>query len=247
VRVVAWNIRAGGGVRADAIARQLARWQPDVVALSEFRATPPSARLAARLVASGLDHQLTTCDPRTLQRNALLIASRWPLRRIGLRAAPADRCRWLLVTVDAPARLVIGTMHVPNRISGRKYPFLDAVLGCARRWGLGPALLIGDTNSGRRGLDEEVPAFNAREEGWIDALAGCGWADAFRHLRTDARAYTWYSPNGRNGFRIDQAFVNAPLLTRLKDAAYVWGGAASRGRRDRLSDHAALLVDLAEV
>ncbi|PYO45645.1 MAG: hypothetical protein DMD84_28135 [Candidatus Rokuibacteriota bacterium] len=247
MRVVAWNIRAGGGVRADAIARQLARWQADVVALSEFRATPPSVRLAARLAACGLAHQLATCDPRTMTRNALLVASRWPLRRVRLRSAPAERCRWLLVAVDAPARLVIGTMHVPNRISGRKYPFLDAVLGCARRWRLGPALLIGDTNSGRRGMDEEVPAFNAREEGWIDALAACGWADAFRHLRTDTRAYTWYSPNGRNGFRIDQAFVNAPLLTRLKDAAYVWGGAATRGRRDRLSDHAALLVDLAEV
>ena len=247
MRVVAWNIRAGGGVRADAIARQLSRWQPDVVALSEFRATPPSVRLAARLVADGFAHQLTTCDPRTTHRNALLVASRWPLRRIVLRSSPGDRCRWLLASVAAPTPLVLGTMHVPNRVTGRKYPFLDAVLGCARRWRLGPALLIGDTNSGRRGLDEEVPAFNLREEGWIDALAACGWADAFRHLRVEARAYTWYSPNGRNGFRIDQAFVNAPLLARLKDAAYVWGGAASRGRRDRLSDHAALLVDLGDV
>ena len=246
MRVVAWNIRAGGGTRADAIARQIARWQPDVATLSEFRATPPSVRLATRLAASGLTHQLATCDPRTLHRNALLVASRWPLRRLSLRAAPGDRCRWLLVGVDAPVPLVVGAMHVPNRVTGRKYPFLDAVLGCARRWRLGPALLIGDTNSGRRGLDEEVRAFNAREEGWIDALAGCGWADAFRHLRVEARAYTWYSPNGRNGFRIDQAFVNAPLLARLKDAAYVWGGAASRRRRDWLSDHAALVVDLAE-
>ena len=246
MRVVAWNIRAGGGLRADAIARQLARWQPDIVALSEFRATPPSARLAARLAAGGLTHQLTTCDARTMQRNALLVASRWPVRRIELRGAPRDRCRWLLAVVDASPPLVIGTMHVPNRVTRRKYPFLAAVLGCARRWELGPALLIGDTNSGRRGLDEEVPVFSVREESWIDALAACGWADAFRHLRVEARAYTWYSPNGRNGFRIDQAFVNAPLLARLKDAAYVWGGAASRGRRDRLSDHAALVVDLAD-
>ena len=246
MRVVAWNIRAGGGVRADAIARQLARWQPDVVALSEFRATPPSVRLAARLVGDGLTHQLATCDPRTMQRNALLVASRWPVRRVHLSSAPRDRCRWLLAVVDAPAPLGIGAMHVPNRVTGRKYPFLAGVLACARRWRLGPALLIGDTNSGRRGLDEKVPAFNIHEEGWIDALAACGWADAFRHLRVEARAYTWYSPNGRNGFRIDQAFVNAPLLARLKDAAYVWGGTASRGRRDRLSDHAALLVDLVD-
>jgi exonuclease III len=105
--------------------------------------------------------------------------------------------------------------------------------------------LVGDTNCGRRVIDEEVPAFNLREEGWIDALAACGWRDAFRHLRPAARVYTWYSPNGRNGFRIDQAFVNAALLARVKEAAYLWGGSPRR-RRDILSDHAALLIDISD-
>jgi exonuclease III len=136
-------------------------------------------------------------------------------------------------------------MHVPNRAEGRKYEFLNAVLACARRCGRGPALFVGDTNCGRRGLDEQVPVFNAREEGWIDALAACGWVDAFRHTRPDTRVYTWYSPNGRHGFRIDQAFVNGPLLSRLQDTAYVWGGGGRRRRRALLSDHAALVVDLA--
>lgn len=246
MRVVAWNIRAGGGRRAGRIARQLARWTPDVVALSEFRASPPSALLARALAQQGLAHQLTTADARAPGRNALLVAARWPLRRVRLQAAPRERARWLLTVVQAPVPLVLGAMHVPNRVSGRKYPFLDAVLACARRWRRGPALLVGDTNSGRRGIDEEVPAFNTREEGWIDALAACGWRDAFRHLRAEARVYTWYSPNGRNGFRLDQAFVNAALLAQLRDASYAWGGAARRGRRDALSDHAALVVDLAD-
>ncbi len=246
MRIVAWNIRAGGGRRAVAIVRQLENWQADVVALSEFRATPPSRALAAALAAGGLPHQLTTADPRHPGANALLVAARWPLRRLRLRHDPLDAHRWLVAAVAPPGGLVLGAMHVPNRVSGRKYPFLDAVLRCARPWRLGPALLVGDTNSGRRGVDEEVPAFNAREEGWIDALAACGWRDAFRHLRPDARAYTWYSPNGRNGFRLDQAFVNAPLQARLKESRHVWGGARSRGRRDALSDHAALLVDLVD-
>ena len=246
MRIVAWNIRAGGGERVDAIARQVERWAPDVVVLSEFRATPPSRALAAALATRDLMHQITTAIPGTPGVNALLLASRWPLRRLRLRGGPSERGRWLATNVDAPLPLVIGAMHVPNRETRRKYPFLDAVLTCARRWRHGPALFVGDTNSGRRGLDEQVPAFNAIEEGWVDGLAGCGWRDAFRHLRPDARAYTWYSPNGRNGFRIDQAFVNAALLARLKDAAYVWGG--RRGvRRDALSDHAALLIDLADV
>ncbi|HSF04944.1 MAG TPA: endonuclease/exonuclease/phosphatase family protein [Methylomirabilota bacterium] len=245
MRIVAWNIRAGGGRRAGSLARQLTRWQADVVVLSEFRATAPSRALALALARAGLAHQLTTADRARPRTNALLVAARWPLRRIRLRAAPAEPRRWLAVAVNAPRPITLGAMHVPNRASGRKYPFLDAVLACARRWRPGPALLLGDTNSGRRGIDEQVAVFSAREEGWIDALGACGWRDAFRHLRADARAYTWYSPNGRNGFRIDQAFVNPALLSRLRTVAYTWGGAARRRRRDLLSDHAALLVDVA--
>jgi exodeoxyribonuclease III len=246
MRIVAWNIRAGGGRRATALARQLTRWQADVVVLSEFRATAPSRALAVALARAGLAHQLTTAHRVRPRTNALLVAARWPLRRMCLRAAPAEPCRWLAVAVAAPQPVALGAMHVPNRAGGRKYPFLDAVLACARRWPAGPALLLGDTNSGRRGIDEQVAAFNAREEGWIDALAACGWRDAFRHLRADVRAYTWYSPNGRNGFRIDQAFANTTLLSRLEAVAYTWGGASRRRRRDLLSDHAALLVDVAD-
>jgi exonuclease III len=247
MRIVAWNIRAGGGERVDAITRQLGRWAPDVVSLSEFRATPPSCALAEALARAGLTHQLTTADPRSPGVNALLVAARWPLGRVRIGAAPVEPCRWLAARVEGPLPLVVGAMHVPNRVSGRKYPFLDSVLACAKRWRRGPALFLGDTNSGRRGIDEESPAFSVREEGWIDALAACGWLDAFRHLRAEQRAYTWYSPNGRNGFRIDQAFVNAPLLARLKDVAYVWGGPWRGRRRDAVSDHAALLLDLADV
>ncbi len=245
MRIVAWNIRAGGGARVDAVARQLGRWRADVVALSEFRGTPPSARLAALLAAGGLAHQLTTADPRAPGLNALLVASRWPLRRVRLRAAPVEPCRWLCAGIDAPAPFTLGAIHVPNRVTGRKYPFLDAVLGCVHGWRLGPALLVGDTNSGRRGLDEEVPAFNEIEEGWIDALASLGWVDAYRLVSGDRRTYTWYSPNGRNGFRLDQAFVNRALLPRVRDVRYAWGRNGASCRPDALSDHAALLADLA--
>src|SRR5262245_65572645 len=111
MRVVAWNIRAGGGKRVGAIARQLGRWAPDVVALSEFRGTPPSLALAATLARRGLTHQLTTADPRSPGTNALLVAARWPLRRLRLGAAPVDRHRWLAVSVDAPNALLLGAMQ----------------------------------------------------------------------------------------------------------------------------------------
>lgn len=244
MRVVFWNIRHGGGVRAAAIARQISSWTADAVALCEFRGTPPSGELARALAGLGLRYQCTTADPARPALNGLLLASRWPLRRLRPATAPAEPGRWLLARIQSPTPLVVGVMHVPNRVSGRKYPYLDAVLETARRAWPGPAVFLGDTNSGRIGLDEEVPAFNRIEDGWMRGLHEAGWTDAFRHLRGDARAYTWYSPNGGNGFRIDQAFLNRELRARLERFRYDWGRRA-RGRPGRgHSDHAAMLLDL---
>jgi exonuclease III len=241
MRIVFWNICAGGGVRAQRIARRLVAWAPDVAALCEFRGTPPSAAVSTALAEYGLPHQCTTATGST---NGLLLASRWPLRRVRRRAEPAAPGRWLLADVAAPSAFTVGVMHVPNRVTGRKDVFLAEVLGMICRWRRGPAVLLGDTNSGRPDVDEQVPVFGPREVAWLDAIERLGWIDAFRSLRGDARAYTWYSPNGRNGFRLDQAFVNRALQPRLERIVYDWGARRRPRGGHALSDHAALVLDL---
>ena len=239
VRIVAWNIRAGGGVRAERIARQLLRWRPSVVVLSEFRATPPSRWLAAALSDAGLVHQRATTSTDRPSTNALLVASRWPIRTLPGSFAADEACRWLPVRIGAPHPLALGALHVPCKVSGRKYAFHEAVASVAARWRRRPAILVGDTNSGLPGIDEQVPCFGPGEQAFFDSMTGLGWTDAFRHLRGAARAYTWYSPNGGNGFRLDQGFLNRALLPRLAGVSYRWAG----GRRGGLSDHAALPED----
>ena len=246
MRIVSWNIRAGGGQRFADIYHQLQQWQPDIVALSEFRATPPSQRLAKLLAENGLPHQLTTTEPDRPATNALLLASRLPLAQVYHPAAPAETTRWLLVQIATTPPLAIGVMHIPNYVSGRKYPFHEAVLAVVEAWQFGPGLLIGDTNSGLPGLDEETKVFGPKEKGWFESLAARGWVDIFRELNGEARVYTWYSPNGGNGFRLDQTFVNQPLRPHVLQASYVWGKSASAPeRRDALSDHAAMIVEVA--
>jgi len=155
--------------------------------------------------------------------------------------------RWLLAQIDAPHPFAIGAMHVPNRVTGRKWAFLDGVLSVAESWRGGPAVLLGDTNSGRPIIDEESRAFNEREGAWMDGLARAGWQDAFRHLHGEARAYTWYSPNAGNGFRIDQAFLNPELLRRLVGVRHSWGRRDATARHaPHLSDHAAVVLDLGD-
>lgn len=245
MRIVSWNIRAGGGRRVAGIGRQLQDWQPDLVALSEFRATPSSKQLAQQLASAGLSHQLTTTTAETPAVNALLLASRFPLKQIWHTAAPTEPTRWLLARIERPQPLTIGVMHIPNYVSGRKYPFHDAVLAVVKRWAWGAGLLIGDTNSGLPGLDEETKVFGPMEKTWFRSLEAHGWTDVFRHLNGNERAYTWYSPNGGNGFRLDQAFLNQSLLPCVSTMRYEWGRSSNdTERRDALSDHAAVLLDL---
>ena len=146
-----------------------------------------------------------------------------------------------------PTGLALGAMHIPNQSTGRKPHFHNAVLALARRWRGGPAILAGDTNSGQIDLDEERPVFNRATDAWMRALGDAGWRDAFRQQHGYRREFTWYSPGHNNGFRLDQAFLNSDLAGNLAAVQHLWmQDPADKGphRREALSDHAALLVDL---
>lgn len=250
LRLVSWNIRAGGGRRVDEIAAQVGRWRADVLVCLEARGTAPGQRLAGLLEERGLVHQRTTADPTRPAVNAVLVASRWPLRPLRTRHGPAEPLRWLPVRVDAPdaagGTFTLGAMHVPNFVPdrARKFAYLDALHGLAQGWRGGPALFVGDTNTGRAGLDEERPVFDARHDGWMVAMDAAGWRDAFRARYPSRREFTWYSPNAGNGFRLDQAFVNAGLAARVTSVRHAWGRHPGDARREALSDHAALILHL---
>ena len=168
LRIVGWNIRAGGDRRVDRIVRAPAAWHAGVVVLSEFQGTPPSRNLAA-----------------------LLIASVWPLQDTSpIATGPQEPARWLPVEVTSPEPFLLTGMHIPNRVSGRKYPFLTSALRQAELWKDGRAILMADTNSGKPHIDEESPAFNHIEGGWIESLEELGWRAAYRQHAGHRRAYT---------------------------------------------------------
>ncbi len=244
LKIVSWNIRAGGGVRAQGIVDQLQLWQPDIIALSEFRATPASVWIAQRLYELGFQHQRSTADPINASDNALLVASRWPLRRINLATAPSNKKRWLHVNVSAPhTTIALMAMHIPNRSSGLKYPFMESITELVKKWRGPQAVLVGDTNCGCIDIDEESSAFNAIEDQWIKSFTQHQWADAHRLHSGNSREYTWYSPNGGNGFRLDQAFLHPAIKHKLTNFKHIWGG-QPHIKQHCLSDHAAIVMEL---
>ena len=247
LRIVGWNIRAGGGRRAAGILNQLLSWRADVVGLCEFRGTGPSQWLAQGLADAGFMHQLSSVNRRQPARNALLLASRHPLEAVTVRPAPRIRERWIHARIGCNPDFKLGLLHTPNYTRPRrKYPFLAALLRLAAATRDDAALLIGDSNCGKFELDEESPQGPRfrREHDWMVAMEARGWTDAFRHLYGECREYTWYS-HRNNGFRLDHAFTSPPLTPSIASVKHAWGqDPAQPGRRDALSDHAALIVDL---
>lgn len=237
MRILVWNIRAGGGRRVTSILAEVKRINPDICALSEFRGTPPSQWLAQELLALGFAQQRKAEGLPV--SNTVFIASKKHLRTVSVRGQPSEPGRWLSTKVG---EVSIAVVHIPNESTGRKDAFLNAVLDVARRWQNRPALILGDTNSGRPILDEENAVFDGRYSAWFDALESLGWVDMFRHLHGARREYTWYSPSGDNGFRLDQVFASRSMTAKAESFQHVWAG---RDRRDEVSDHAALIATFA--
>jgi exodeoxyribonuclease-3 len=135
----------------------------------------------------------------------------------------------------------------------RKRPHLRCLIAAAKRHNEtgDAAMCIGDLNSGRNESDIEI---NVRSGRLRDVFSTADlyeeleaqWTEAWAYLHPDEYEFSWY-PFRRDadyrsyaGWRIDKAFVSPALLPLLEAAEY-----DHLFRHDRLSDHSALLVDLA--
>ena len=236
MRVISWNIQHGGGRRINGIFDQLMNWDPDVVVLSELRGTRASRELVSALHGSQLEHVESTVSESKPSENSISVLSRYPLVRHATPTGLVDEHRWVQAEVVAPEPFLLAGLHVPNRTSGRKHDFLDAVVNGLPGEGALPGLAVGDMNTGRNGADEESVFFDAFEDSWFDRLEVAGWTDAYRSRLPDGRDFSWYSTHG-NGFRLDHAFATASMNERINEVRYDWGEA-------RCSDHAALIVEI---
>src|SRR5215468_9546117 len=76
MRLLAWNIRQGGGSRLPRIAEALKRHDAEIVVLSEYRGGPSASRLSGVLHSLGYWHATTVVPPPG--RNGVLVAARRP-------------------------------------------------------------------------------------------------------------------------------------------------------------------------
>ncbi len=231
IRLMCWNIRHGGGLRAEQIFSAIRAHRSDIVVLTEFRKNAPGDFLRESLATYGWIHQATSSPP--LRANGVLIAAREPfVLQKERHDVPPEHYRW--VTVQFNSFGLTGT-YFPSLHA--KVPHWEYMLQVASQFAEARHMVIGDVNTGKNFIDEARSVFHYGD--YIDQMATLGWPEAWRYLHPRGRQYSWYS-HKKNGFRIDHAYVSPLLLPALQAARY-----SHRDRKAGISDHSALLIDLA--
>src|ERR1700722_2322806 len=202
MRLLAWNIRQGGGARLARIANALVYHDADILVLSEYRGGEAPVRLLAPLEPLGYRHATALAPPPG--RSGVLIAARSAFRDHGEADGGLPE-PYRMVGVEFPAFRLLG-IYMPNLLA--KVPYWETLIAILRETG-GHALAVGDFNTCRPYLDEEGAI--DRTAHYMDRMAEIGFCDLWRRRNPELREYSWFSTRG-NGFRIDHAFLSDALV-----------------------------------
>jgi len=217
-----------------AITDRLRAESADFCAITEYRSRP-----GLPLRTEFADYHLAETTP-PLNQNGIFALSRSPMLapETPKRFTPKSSHRWLVVHV-AQADMLALCIHIPNQNEKwNKDDFWKHVCGFAKRNKSERSIILGDFNTG---LDADTENEKFRHSPQFQKLLDLGWIDCYRAVHGDRREYSWYSPNGNNGYRLDHCFLSAALATRLRAASF-----DHEVRATRLSDHSLLTVDLVD-
>ena len=229
VRIIAWNIRQGGGSRVNDQLAVLAEANPHIIVLSEFRNNANGTTIRSTLLRRGYLHQVVTGASQEV--NSVLIASKFPCDS-KLFPNSDKNFPHAIARADFAAFRLYG-MYLPHKKKNRLLPFLceeeldDDV----------PSIAIGDWNTGKNGIDQEGKSFWYSE--YLNRLESRDYFDAFRAIHGPVKEYSWFS-HGGNGYRYDHCYMSGCLRAILNDCSYLHAW-----REDGLSDHSPMVVELA--
>ena len=246
MKLLVWNIQSGGGSRLPRIVEEISAYDPDVVAVTEYRAEP-GVVLRDAMKERGLPCVETT-NPIG-NKDGIAVFSRTPMRTRPCTAPPESMNRWL--DVDLPEYgFGIGILHIMAAGSSAKSPctvaknrFWDAVLLAAEARLHEPFIFVGDWNTGAHRLDESGKTFVCA--GHFARLSALGWTDLWRRHNPGDTEHTWYSKRKGgvrlNGFRLDHAFATPALMPHITSCRY------SHSERDAgVTAHSMVIVEVDE-
>lgn len=232
MRLVTLNIRQGGGRRTSKLVEYLISQDADLLVLSEYRPNEYGRVVRKELFDAGFG--FFACAGTLENINSVAIASRMPFI---LRDFPAllecDHHRVIGVRLSEIDILGVYFAHGPKKAS-----LYDFFLENGQEFEA-ETIIIGHFNTGLHFQDETRSTFKLADR--FATLPSKGFFDAWRSRNAHGREFSWYSHVG-NGFRIDHVFCTRSVDDRILGVHY-----DHSPRTSRITDHSALIVDLADL
>lgn len=229
MKIATTNLWQGGGLkRYLALCEHIDRTDSDIHVLTEFR---PNTKVTGFLVKKleEFGYHVTYLSSWDGQ-NSVAIASKDRVKPSGLCGLSTQYC----LSIEKVGCTFVGLYAPQPKIDKL---FHSRVAECLSSI-LEPTIILGDWNAGLHHVDEAGKVFTRHKE--MLKLYETGWSECWR-MFNDAKSveYSWYHPRTRNGFRIDQAFVNPALANRVI-ASYYDHNERLKGN----TDHSTLVVEL---
>jgi exonuclease III len=239
LRLLSWNILAGGGSRCAPILEVLRRYDPDIITLQE---TMPGRATSLCDVLGGAGYAYRLSAPLGRHDRGQCVLSRIPLARVAGPRPPHARINprgWLEVELVGYGLRLAAVYGPPEGVAIPAY-WTAAASWLARRASR-PFVMLGDYNAGASYVDAE--GYRFRSGVAFASLADIGLVDLWRQQHGDRREHTWFSRPGSlragRGFRIDHAFASRAIAESVTSCRY-----DHDVRTNGWSDHSLLLVDL---
>lgn len=236
MKILSWNILAGGGRRASDIVKTIAGHSPDIVTLQEFRRGSAEDEIVAGLKKAGLKY---IHIPETESKeNTILIASKYGFDAGPFLPEPNNPLHMLEAYFSAEAlgfELSFIAVHFPQKKA--QIPLFEALKNDSESLLKTNALIIGDMNCGIPLVDSDSKTFAATH--YYQDLLQAGWIDSWRSRHTEDREFSWVSPRTGNRFRYDQCLASLAFDARTRSVIY---DHSPRERSPRISDHSLLIA-----
>ena len=244
--ILTLNISGPSVGRAERLTEYLVSIDADVLVLTETRDNKGTELLISNLAAAGYDGAQSWCRPPDSERGVAVLSRVWtsgfrPHNAVDLH----HRAAYGILRIGEQCPVRVFAVYVPSRDASqakiqRKLTFLEQLIERLKvaTDNHHPVLLIGDLNIVSREHQPHYSAFRSWEYEVFDRLAGLGLVDVFAELHPGVQAHSWIGRTG-NGYRYDYVFASGLVAEGASRCEYLHDP-----RKMRLSDHAALLVEL---
>jgi len=230
MKVIALNIRHGGGNRIKSIVPILVQSKADIIVLTEFRFNNNSHIVRKLLKKEGYAH--TTCSFKDPKTNAVAVYSKLTFTKSRLiEIDPQDKHRLLIL--DFGEFTLIPVYFAQKEKKKGLFNFLYKYLSNQLNKKI---CVIGDFNTGLPFEDEADNTFYCVNE--FKNLLTIPLIDSWRSRNKHTKEFSWYSNSGA-GFRIDHI-----LSTPTMDQAIQSIGYDHNPRTKKATDHSLIFFSI---